>query len=107
MRLEHPFGRRERTRVSREMLAASTDGRNKPAEHFGWFHPAQRLSRAIVEFPCDRVERGAGIDAEVGVPGEVLAEQAVAVLVAAALPWAVRIAEEDADVGVDGELHVL
>src|SRR5207245_10898064 len=83
--------------------AASTDRRNRSAKHFGWFHPTQRLSRAVVEFPSDPVELGSGIGAEVSGPWEVLAEQAVAVLVAAALPGAVRIAEEDPDVGVDGE----
>src|SRR2546422_4082253 len=93
--------------VSTKPGAASTDRRNRPAEHFGWFHPTQRLSRAVVEVPSDPVQLGSGIDAELGIPGEVLAEQAVAVFIAAALPRAVRIAEEDADVGVDGELHVL
>ena len=89
--------------VPRSQPVDATDRQNTSD---GFIQP-KRLSRAVVEFPRDRVELGSSVDAEIGVPGEVLAEQAVAVLVAAALPGAVRIAEEDADVGVDGELHVL
>ena len=36
--------------------ASSTDRRNSPAKHLGWFHPTERLSRAVVEAPGDGVE---------------------------------------------------
>ena len=47
-----------------------------------------------------------GVDGEVGALGEVLAEQAVGVLVGAALPGRVRVAEVDRQVGGDGDLGV-
>src|SRR5688572_23871764 len=87
--------------------AASTGGRNILAEHLGWFHPIQSLSRAVVQLPSYRIELGSSVNAQIGILGEVLAEQAVAVLTAAALPRAVRIAEEDTDVGIDSEPHVI
>ena len=48
-----------------------------------------------------------GVDRKVGAFGEELAGEAVPVLVGAALPRRVRIAEVDIDVGRDGELGVL
>ena len=87
--------------------AVSRGRRNKAAEHFGWFPPPQRLSRSIIELTGHRIQFGSCVDAEVGVLGEVLAEQPVAVLVAAALPRTVGITEEDGDLRVDGELGVL
>ena len=55
---------------------------------------AMGIQRILVELP------------QVGTLGEVLAEQAVGVLVAAALPGAAWVAEIDLDTGVDGELQV-
>ena len=46
--------------------------------------PAEGLSRAVVELSGDVVEVLLGVDAEVGALGEVLAQQSVGVLVAAA-----------------------
>jgi hypothetical protein len=65
------------------------------------------LSRAAVALGRDRVECGLVELAEIGALGEVLAQQAVGVLVAAALPGAAWVAEVDLDTGVDGELDVL
>ena len=48
-----------------------------------------------------------GVARDVDALGQVLPEQAVRILVAAALPRAVRVAKEDLDVGIDGEPHVL
>jgi hypothetical protein len=45
--------------------------------------------------------------AEVGSFREVLAQQAVGVLVRAALPWTLRVAEVDGQPGVDTQLGVL
>ena len=44
---------------------------------------------------------------EVGALGEVLAQQAIGVLVGAALPRAVRVGEEDLDAGIGLQLGVL
>src|SRR5580698_2044023 len=55
-------------------------------EFFAWGVVAEAFSGAVVEFVFDGLELGGGVLAEVGALGEVLAEQAVGVLVAAALP---------------------
>jgi hypothetical protein len=86
---------------------SSTDRRNSLAEHFGWFHPIQGLSRAVVELPGDGVQVGGTVQAQVSFAWEVLAEEAVGVFVASALPWAVRVAEVDLHVGVRGEAYVI
>lgn len=45
--------------------------------------------------------------AEVCPLGEVLAEQTVGVLIAATLPWALRVAEVDLETGIDPQLRML
>src|SRR5215210_2937624 len=62
------------------------------------------LAWPVVEFVGDGVELGFADRAEVGALGEVLAQEAVGVLVGAALPGRVRIAEEHLDAGVDADL---
>jgi hypothetical protein len=47
------------------------------------------------------------VDAQVGAFGEVLAQQPIGILVGAALPWALRIAEVDLDSRVDFETIML
>src|SRR6266545_4977261 len=69
--------------------------------------PAEGLAWTAVECERDGGELVGAVSAEVGAPGEVLAQQAVGVLVAAALPGAVRVAEVDLDAGVDPQLCVL
>src|SRR3954465_10717499 len=77
-------------------------------EYLGWILPVEGLSWSSVEFAGDRVEVVLGPGAEVGAgAGEVLAQQAVGVFVAAALPRAVRVAEVDLAVGGQGEDGVL
>ena len=44
---------------------------------------------------------------EVGAFGEVLAEETVGVVVGAALPWTLRVAEVDVEVGLCAELSML
>ncbi len=55
-------------------------------ENFGWFELVECLLWAVVEFVGDGVEFGLRVDGEVGSFGEVLAQEAVGVLVAASLP---------------------
>src|SRR3954452_22842842 len=62
-------------------------------ERFGRCLVAERLAGAAVERGGDGVEIARGVLAEVGALGEVLAQQAIGVLVGAALPRAVRVAE--------------
>jgi hypothetical protein len=65
---------------------------------------AEGLSRATIQLGGDRVQGGLVELAQVAALGEVLAEQAVGVLVSSALPGAARVAEVDLDAGLDGEL---
>jgi hypothetical protein len=58
---------------------------------------------AVVEVVGDGLELGGGMDGQVGALGEVLAEQAVDVLVAAALPGGMGVGEVDADAGGGGD----
>ena len=70
--------------------------------------------RVRYRVPLGSVERGghgvevvAGVPAQVGALGKVPAQQAVGVLIRAALPGAMRIAEVDPQSGDDVELSVL
>jgi hypothetical protein len=65
------------------------------------------LSRASVELVGDGVELELGAVTQAGVAREVLAEQPVGVLVAAALAGAARITEVDGYAAGDGEHGVL
>jgi len=73
-------------------------------ELFGGAGEAQAFAGSVVELVGDGVEVGFGDGAEVGALGEVLAQQAVGVLVGAALPGGVRVAEVDLDAGVETDL---
>src|SRR5215218_8117017 len=73
-------------------------------ELLGRVGEVEALAGAVVEFVGDGVELGFADGAEVGALGEVLAQQAIGVLVGAALPGGVRIAEVDLDAGVDVDL---
>ena len=72
----------------------------------GWGRPVQGLAGAVVELGGDRGELLGGVDSQVGAFREVVAEQAVHVLVAAALPGAVRLAEEHRHAGRARKLGV-
>ncbi len=76
-------------------------------EGFGWGFPVEGFSGSGVEGVSDCVEVVWGVSGEVGAVGEVLAQQAVGVLVGAALPWGLRVAEPDVEAGGYAELGVL
>src|SRR5260370_18762402 len=76
-------------------------------EGLGGCSPAERLAWSGVECERDGGEFVGAVAAEVGALREVLAEQPVGVLVAAALPGAVGVAEVDVDAGVDPQLCML
>src|SRR3954452_22658765 len=69
--------------------------------------PAQGLSRPAVEGCSQRGKVVGAVPAEVGALREVLSQQPVCVLVRAALPRAVRVAEVDRHASLDPELGVL
>src|SRR5215217_157277 len=76
-------------------------------EDFGRGPPSQRLSRPTVERVGDGGEILGAVSREVGAFGEVLPEQPVGVLVGAALPRALRVAEVDLQAGLDLQAGVL
>src|SRR5580704_6095778 len=80
---------------------------NRSVQHqsqsIGWGCEAQGLSRALIEPQGDRVEVGLGEVREIGSFREVLSQQAVGVLVAAALPGTAWIAEVNLHVGGNRE----
>jgi hypothetical protein len=61
--------------------------------------PAERLARAAVQLGRHRIKVLTRMDRKVGALGKVLPQQAVGVLVRAALPGAAGVAEVDRDVG--------
>src|SRR6478735_9213086 len=69
--------------------------------------PCKRLSGTGVEGGCHGCNRLGAVHAEVGAFGKVLAQQPIGILVGAALPWAVRIAEVDLYAGVKLEACML
>src|SRR4051794_36667507 len=76
-------------------------------ESLGRCSPAQGLSRPAVEGDRHGCKVLGAVHAEVGALREVLAQQPVGVLVRAALPGAVRVAEVDRHASLDPELGVL
>src|SRR5215204_2259017 len=87
--------------------AAPSERQEVLVEGLGWRLVAEGLAGAAVERGRDGVELGRRVLAEVGAFREVLAQQAVGVLVGAALPGALRVAEVDGQPGVDAQLRVL
>ncbi len=65
------------------------------------------FSRSTVERVGHRLEIFGAVSAEVGALGEVLTQESVGVLIGAALPWWLWVAEVDLDAGVDAKLGVL
>src|SRR6266508_1894991 len=88
-------------RLELVVVLSGRAGQQVVVEGFGGGAPAEGLAWAGVECERDGGELVGAVSAEVGPSGEVLAEQAVGVFVAAALPGAVRIAEVDVEADVD------
>src|SRR5215211_8242067 len=82
-------------------------GSKELVQSLGRCSPAQGLSRPAVEGDRHGRKVLGAVRAEVSALGEVLAQQPVGVLVRAALPGAVRIAEVDLKTGVDPQAGVL
>src|SRR5271170_2588713 len=76
-------------------------------ERLGGGSPVECLARPAVERGSDRGEVFSGVSCEVCALREVLAEQAVGVLVGPSLPGALRITEIHSKPAVDRELCVL
>ena len=75
-------------------------------EFLSWGLSVQDDAGSAVEAVLDGLDLGVGDIGEAGAFGEVLADQAVGVLVGGALPGAVGVGEVDRDVGGGGEVGV-
>lgn len=67
---------------------------------------SQSFAGAVVDFIGDGVQLFLAVARQIGAFGQVLANQPVGVLIAATLPWAVRIAKVHGHARVDGQLFV-
>ena len=76
-------------------------------QRLGGRSPIERLAGSAVQRGGDRGEVIGAVAGQVGALGEVLAQQPVGVLVGAALPRAVWIAEVDRQAGLDPQLRVV
>ena len=79
---------------------------NECGELLGWFHKTEGLAGPVVHQSSDLREIGSAVLGKVSSTGKELAEQPIGVLVGAALPRRVRVAEVDLDAGVDLDLLV-
>src|SRR5215211_8057706 len=86
---------------------ACVTGSEELVQSLGRCFPAERPSRPAVEGDRHGREVVGAVRAEVSALWEVLAQQPVGVLVRAALPGAMRIAEVDLKTGVDPQAGVL
>src|SRR3954447_13436879 len=86
---------------------AYVTGSEKLVQSLGRCSPAKGLSRPGVEDNRHGRKVVRAVHAEIGALREGLAQQPVGVLVGAALPWTVRIAEVDLKTGVDPQAGVL
>src|SRR5262245_35131775 len=84
--------------------AASSARCNTLGECSGGRFEVQGLAGPLIELTSDGIEPGLGEGFQVRASWEVLAQQAIGILVGAALPRAVRVAEVHLDVGGDGEV---
>ena len=88
----------ERSDYVRFTPATSTDRCNTSIKSFCRRFKPQRLARPFVELAGHLVQMSLRVYRQVGSLGEVLSEQAIGVLVGAALPRTLRIAEVNIDV---------
>src|SRR5450631_4044095 len=88
-------------------LAVLSGGRGRGGEQLCRALPAECLAWPVVDLRSDPPDVLDRVDAQVGALREVVAQQPVHVLVAASLPRRMRIAEEHACAGLDGDLSVL
>src|SRR3954470_19018383 len=86
---------------------ACVTGLEELVQSLGRCSPAQGLSRPAVEGHRHGCKVLGAVRAEVGALWKILAQQPVGVLVRAALPGAVRVAEVDLKTGVDPQAGVL
>src|SRR5712675_1324135 len=96
-----------RAYVFRFALAGSTGRRNTGVKSLCWGFKLQGLTWSFVELTSHFVQIGLRVHRQVGALRKVLSQQAVGVLVRAALPRALRIAKINVDVGRQRETTMI
>jgi hypothetical protein len=107
-RLARRAGRSGDCRVRVDSRALRSGGCGEVVvQDLGGRSPAERLPRPAVQHAGDGGEVVGAVAGEVGAFRELLAQKPVGVLVAAALPWALGVAEADLETGIDAQLGVV
>lgn len=103
------------TNVPERSVGDSTVRRNtfynilleQPVESFCRCLPTECFTRARVQGMGNGAQLGSSMLAEIRSLWKTPAEQTVGVLIAATLPWALRVAEVDLETGINPQLRVL
>ena len=85
----------------------STDRCNTSVKPFCRGFKLQRFARPLVELTRHFIQMRLAVHRQIGALGKVLPEQAVGILVGAALPRALRVAEVNVDVGCQAKPAVI
>ena len=93
--------------ILKKATVGSTGQRNGLSKRISWGPEAKGFAWASIEAEGDLIKVILTADGQIRSVGEVLAQQTIRVLVAAALPGALRITEVDSDVSSDGEFPVI
>src|SRR6476620_617625 len=87
--------------------AGSTGRRNTGIKSLCWGFKLQGLTWSFVELTSHFVQIGLRMHRQVGAFRKVLSQQTIGVLIRAALPRALRVAEVDIDVGRQGKSSMI
>src|SRR6478735_7778416 len=89
------------------LTAGSTGRRNTGIKSLCWGFKLQGLTWSFVELTSHFVQIGLRMHRQVGAVRKVLSQQTIGVLIRAALPRALRVAEVDIDVGRQGKSSMI
>src|SRR6478672_2941195 len=96
-----------RPELFRFLTAGSTGRRNTGIKSLCWGFKLQGLTWSFVELTSHFVQIGLRMHRQVGAFRKVLSQQTIGVLIRAALPRALRVAEVDIDVGRQGKSSMI
>src|SRR6476660_5541948 len=100
-------GHRQDTSACPSCAAGSTGRRNTGIKSLCWGFKLQGLTWSFVELTSHFVPIGLRMHRQVGAFRKVLSKQTIGVLIRAALPPALRVAEVDIDVGRQGKSSMI
>src|SRR5258707_12475364 len=94
-----PMRSKPRQHVCPLLPAGSTGRRNTGVKFLCWGFKSQGLAWPLIELAGYFVEMGLRVHRQVGSFRKILSQQTIGVLVGTALPWTLRIAKVNIDVG--------